>query len=144
MTRFECTIHEAITTVDLVVLKNRPATSKETLKKEARLFVRKYRARIPNFIKELLMKKQFSFCPNAIMGRAYTAGGEYRLHYEYSYPEMRCVTFQAFLKRVTKWRVLNTEIDVGYNPATKKTTLKVTMEVIQPVGVIPQSANEVK
>lgn len=135
MTKFECTIHEAATSVSVAVLKMRPADTPESLKLEERMFIRRYRTRMPAYIKELLMKKQFSFCPNAIMGRAFTAGGEYRIRFEFGYEELRHTTFQTFLKRVTRWRIIATEINVYFNPAEKKTTLQVTMRVLKPVGV---------
>jgi len=134
MTHFDCTIHEAATSVAVTVLKMRPSESPEILKLEERVFIRRYRTRLPAYIKELLMKKQFSFCPNAIMGRAFTAGGEYRIRFEFGYEELRHTTFQTFLKRVTRWRIIATEINVHYNPAEKKTTLKVTMRVLKPIG----------
>ena len=135
MTHFDCTIQEASTTVGVKVMKTSRKMSSETVKLEERMFARRYRARIPNFIRELLQKKQFSFCPNAIMAQAFTAGGEYRLHYEFSYEDIRGVTFQTFLKRVTRWRIISTEIEVHLNPSTKKTTLKVTMKVLKPLGI---------
>ena len=141
--RFECTISEAATMVEIVVHKNRPAMLPDTLKMEARLFARRYRTRIPNFIKELLLKKQFSFDPNFIMANAYTAGGEYRLRYEFSYPEIRGLTFQTFLKRVTRWRILETTINVGYNPATKKVTLNTKISALKPLGTVPRVTLEV-
>ena len=142
--RFECTINEAATSVEVTVKKNRPSMMPDTLTMEARVFIRRYRSRIPMFIKELLMKKQFSFHPNFIMDNAYTAGGEYRIHYEYAYPEIQGLTFQTFLKRVTRWRILDVIINIKYNPSRKVTTLDVRMSVLKPMGITPVVALEVR
>ena len=135
MTHFECTIHEAATSVKVEVVQVDGQGSVDTRKLEERLFIRRYRARIPNFVKELLAKKQFSFCPIDIMAKSFTAGGTYRLRYEYGYDDIRGVTFQTFLKRVTRWRILSANINVQLNPATKKTTLSVTMKLLKPTDV---------
>ena len=118
--RFECTISEAATMVEIVVHKNRPAMLPDTLKMEARLFARRYRTRIPNFIKELLLKKQFSFDPNFIMANAYTAGGEYRLRYEFSYPEIRGLIFQTFFEKGDQMEDIGNHHQRGIQSSDKK------------------------
>ena len=135
MTHFECTIHEAATTVRVEVVQTERQGSMDTRKLEERLFIRRYRARIPNFVKELLAKKQFSFCPIDIMAKSFTAGGIYRLRYEFGYDDIRGVTFQTFLKRVTRWRIISANINVQLNPATKKISLAVTIKVLKPTDV---------
>ena len=74
---FSCTINEAEAEVKIKVVRSKPTTPLETLRMEKNNFIRRYRTRIPAFTRELLLKKEFSFNPEAFKAKAYNDGDDY-------------------------------------------------------------------
>ena len=140
---FLCTIHEAETEIKIKVARAKSSTPLETLRMQKQGFLRRYRSKIPSYVKELLMRKQFSFCSNAIKGRAYREGDEYRLNYHFFYEDARTTNFQACVRRLTKWKIIATDIQITHNGSTKVTTLKVKLTIFKPATTGPTYVIEV-
>ena len=92
----------------------------------------------------MLMRKQFSFCSNAIKGRAYREGDEYRLNYHFFYEDARTTSFQAFVKRLTRWKIIATDIQIIHNGVSKITNMKVKLTIFKSVQTGPTYLIEVR
>ena len=126
-----CTILGAETEVQVFVEKTKTSTPLETLKWEKSRFIRAYRQQFAGYIKELLTRKHFSFVPQEIKSRAYRDGNEYRLNYHLFYEDARTTTLQRLLRRVTRWKIISTDIQVTHNGESDQTKLLVKMTVLK-------------
>ena len=128
---FVCTILEARTEVRIVVARSKPSTPLETLRSQKFSFLRRYQSKISSYIKQLLMRKRFSFRPREIRSRAYRNGDEYRMTYNFTYEDARTTELQKIVRQDTRWKIISTEIQVFHDEKTEKTTLKVEIEIFK-------------
>ena len=112
---FVCTILEARTEVRVIVARSKPATPMETLRSQKFSFIRKYQSKISSYIKQLLMRKRFSFRPKDLKSRGYRDGPVYRQTFNFTYEDARTTELQKIVRLNTRWKIISTEIQVEYN-----------------------------
>ena len=135
MPKFACSINEIPANVEIRAVKTRQS-NEELLKVETRIFMRRHRIRIPAFVHELLSQANFNFNPNYVVNKGVADNGGYRLDLNFDYDDIRDTTLQTFLKRLTRWRIVSTEIQACYRPVNLHFTFQVKIKVMKP-SVIP-------
>ena len=126
-----CAIIGAETEVTVEAIKTKTSTPLETLRWNRSRFVRTYQQKFPGYIKELLTRKHFSFVPQEIKNRAYRDKNEYKLNFQFDYEDARTTTLQRILRRVSRWKIIATDIQVVHNGDTNETKLMVKMTIME-------------
>ena len=135
-----CTIVGAETQITIKVIESKTATPLTTLKLDKMKFVRHHQRRFPLFIKELLIREQFSFSPKEIKNRGYREGEKYHRKFRFHYEDARTTSLQSHLRRVTRWKIIDTLIQVVYDDEKKETKITVEMSIMK--SLKPTSRDE--
>ena len=141
---FTCTIREAETKVKIEVIRAKTSTPLEALRREKTSFAIRHKTKIPQYIKELLMRKHFSFVPSEIRNRAYKVEKDYKIRFHFDYEDARTTTLQSFLRRVTRWKIISTEIVITHNEESNSTTLEVKLSIMRSLVNGPKYLVEVR
>jgi len=83
------------------------------------------------FVRELLLKKDFSFDKEAIKAKAYREGDDYRLNFNFFYEDASSTALQTLVRRVSRWKIIATDIQMTYNETSNKIVMQVQMTIFK-------------
>ena len=129
MPKFACTINDIPANVEIKTSKSKSQAETERLRLESRMFMRRHRVRFPDFIKELLGQRGFECSPKFITENGDAEGDEHKMTLEYGFDELYHTAFQVFLRRLSRWRIVKTEIQATYRHVNLHLSLKIVIKI---------------